>query len=252
MITPSKTTMALAATIVSAALLNGQVILKIDFEANVVPSGNWNVVDSNTGADAGNLIDWNTGSTTGISLSISGMSTSSSTGQDTSRSVYPAWSTSAANEDRFFMGSNSTGNMTISGLTAGMTYTIDLVSAYSSGNSGKEYGTFRMDDASALGYAIPFNGNDGTTRLDYPSNAYHTDVDGTAWWTSNLDASGSSSSEWMTEGWLQWNGVADSNGQLTLDFTTTSNSNSRVALNSMQIGIATGSAQPRRRDLPIT
>ena len=54
--------------------------IRVDFEENAVPAtGNWNTVDSATGSDATDLIDWNTGLGTGISLAMTGLSTSTST-----------------------------------------------------------------------------------------------------------------------------------------------------------------------------
>jgi len=134
--------------------------IRIDFSsADAGPAGNWNVMDAP--GTLTNLVDYQTGLATGISIDASdemfGNATKKGLGWDTDNFPGPDWLDSAKNaaEDYFFVSGNERATLTLSGLTPGQAYRLELVaSAFSETNPGYAYysinGTFF--DGSSDGY----------------------------------------------------------------------------------------------------
>jgi len=194
--------------------------VRIDFEtADTDPGGNWNSIAS-PGTNI-SLDDFNTGNDSGVDVSLTGgISDSSSTGQWGSRSQSPAWATSEALSDRFFITEGGSGTMKFSGLTPGQAYNIELASSYGgSGTSGNDDGVYELTDADGLVEGF---------------NAFTNDSLGTSVsWEPRLAADNGSNG---VEGWLRWsNAVADPSGELTFALSAPDGFNPRIALNALQL-----------------
>jgi hypothetical protein len=176
----------------------------VDFEsAATTPTGNWNEIASP--GTVSNLIDFDTGLATSVGLTLSGgVSDSSSTGQWGSRTASPSWSVADALSDRFFVTEGGTGTLTITGLTPGMLYDIEIASSYGgAGTSGNDDGVYELTDANGL-------------------------VEG-----FNAFTSGSPGG---VEGWLGWyDAEANGSGELSFALSAPAGANPRIALNAMQI-----------------
>lgn len=117
--------------------------IRIDFNsADADPAGNWNVM-----ADPGtltNLVDYQTGLATGINIDASEMygTATAGAGWDTANFPGPDWLDSAKNaaEDYFYIIGGKITTVTLSGLTPGQNYRLELVaSAVSAANPGYAY-----------------------------------------------------------------------------------------------------------------
>lgn len=116
--------------------------IRIDFNSvDADPAGNWNVMDAN--GTLTNLVDYQTGLATGINIDASGMfdSTSPGLGWDTGFPG-PDWLDSAKNaaKDYFYIEGGKMTTVTLSGLTSGQNYRLELVaSAVSAAEPGYAY-----------------------------------------------------------------------------------------------------------------
>jgi hypothetical protein len=202
----------------------------VDFgDAKADPTDpNWNSGITVAGSGTYDLVD-TTGSTSGIDISFSGGISDSTSGSDHSetRSDYPAWSDSSdlSLQDRVWQTSGTTGTMTLSGLNVGQTYDIELFSSYAFGSAGRNPVDYQMTDNGGLveGFHVE------TTGVDY---SFGTTV---TWYTHQTHLTGSEDPADYA-GWIGWFDMTpNASGEITLSVATNGGSNSRAALNAMQI-----------------
>ncbi|MCC5788308.1 MAG: PEP-CTERM sorting domain-containing protein [Opitutales bacterium] len=234
----------------TAGLAYGQQTVLVDFEdVNSDPGGNWNTIGSSSASNV-SLID-TTGASSGVQISLNGWSGSGQSDAFQGRLEGPSWATSGQDElnDRFFVGNNSTGFITLSGLNPNLVYNIELVSSSTSttgqGNfnsAGDPPGYLRIVDAN--GVVNAFNGSDGTLLTgndpdaDDAPGVDSSEVDQWAAWSTAYygnDFPESSSSDFSVEGWLVWSSIApDGSDSITIEFATAAD-DSRASINAMQI-----------------
>jgi hypothetical protein len=219
------------AALVACATAHSAVVL-VDFgNAKADPTDpNWNSGITVAGSGTYDLID-TTGATTGIDISFSGGISDSTSGSDHSetRTDYPAWSDSSdlVLQDRVWQTSGTTGTMTISGLSSGNTYSFELFSGYAFGSAGRNPVDYQMTDNGGLveGFHVE------TTGVDY---SFGTTV---TWYTHQTHLS-SPEDPADYAGWIGWYDMTpNASGEITLFVNTNGGSNSRGALNAMQITV---------------
>lgn len=235
----------------SAGLVSAQQTFLVDFQnATPDPTGNWNVISSNNASNFA-LTD-TSGNSSGVQLTLNGWGSSGQTDAFQGRLEAPDWATSGQDElnDRFFLGNNSTGTVTISGLDPNLLYNIELVSSSTSttglGNfnsAGDPPGYLRLVDPN--GVVNAFNGSDGTLltgndpsgAADAPSIPTAEGNQWAAWSTAYYgnDFPESSYSEFSVDGWILWSNIApDGSNTITIQFATGSG-DSRASINALQI-----------------
>lgn len=163
-------------------------VLQVDFGQAANSSGNWNHVTQAT--TVSNLVDFQTGSTTAASITVSAGPTFY--GMYGDGFVSTGWVADTASGDN--MGSYSTITVTLSGLGAGQAYQLEIVSSSVPGGGSYGYGTFLANEA----YASR-NHNNTLTNISYPWN------ESTA--RNNKD-------------WLVWDSIsANGSGQIVIQAT---------------------------------
>lgn len=209
---------ALASTQASVTYGGKNVVLNDFNDPAPAPGGNWNRVPNATSVT--DLTDFESGLASSLGLSFSGdiNGTSSNTQAWDDRTEQPDWATAEVLADRFYLSAGNSGTMTLTGLTPGVAYDIELASGYggdgSSGDGPAEY-ELTGRDGLVEGYNALTNASLGTTVS----------------WTPRGTAFGG------VEGWLAWYGtVADTNGELMLSITVPDVSGRpRGALNALRI-----------------
>ena len=226
---PTQLTCLLAGLLGFAFAAQGSTIL-VDFgDARTTPTdANWNNEISVAGSGTYDLIDVS-GNTTGINISFSGAIDDSSNTNDHSatRTEFPAWSDSNFDslQDRVWQTSGTTGTMTISGLSSGATYDLELFSSYQTGTAGRDTVDYVMSDG------------------DGPVEGFHmitTGVDrslgSTVTWYAQPAGAGVDEADYG--GWLGWFGMTpDSSGDISLSIATNGGGDSRGSLNAMRIEV---------------
>jgi hypothetical protein len=194
--------------------------VQIDFaDADTDSSGNWNNL---TDAGGTNLTDFDTGLATTVDVSFTGsVSNSTSTGQWGTRSNAPSWTSADALSDRLFISEGDSGTLTLTGLTPGLLYDIEIASSYGGGGtSGNAPALYELTDANGLveGFNALTSASLGTT---------------VSWEPRLLADSGTAG----VEGWLGWyDAEANGSGELSFSLSAPDGSgNPRIALNAMQI-----------------
>ena len=154
--------------------------IRVDFAADHTgPSGSWNTVSvaSSPGGDIANLVDYGTGSGTGISLSVTdafgdmGMIAGNAWAAPP---TFRSWIDPAATRDSFYtrMSDHPTGQITLSGLDDGQTYRVEVIG--SRGDPTSRKGDFRVnsdysDSRNSDGYDAYYDGHQDHTTMFWRS-----------------------------------------------------------------------------------
>ncbi|MCC5806248.1 MAG: hypothetical protein JJU00_07955 [Opitutales bacterium] len=241
----------------SAGLASGQILL-VDFNStsNEVTSpdenGNqWNTVSGLSGL---NNLSTTAGVSTGIGIAFEGDGFQTSTADTqwsdagAARSGQPSWiapDSSNALEYRFFQAQNRTSTVIISGLDANLTYDLELVAATRSNGTSRAT-MYNIEGANStggnqsgndVGSLVPTNGLNGDPLpwINYSSFSTSDDSYGFGFYPNATETNADAPSD----GWISWSGVAPTlDGNVIIHISTqTNSSNSRMALNAMQITV---------------
>ncbi|WOO42671.1 PEP-CTERM sorting domain-containing protein [Rubellicoccus peritrichatus] len=177
----------LTSILFGASFAHAALEIRIDFSNNEgTPGGNWNLIQTGVAPNA--LTDFNTGSSSGASLSLVTMSTDNGFSVNWTGGNLGGWMEDSAGDD--LIGTTSSGQVVIDGLGSTVVQ-IELVSAW-------------FDNQVSGTYQIDGNNANRTQTGDPVDDPWQGNADGTA-------------------NYLIWDSITPTLGAVTIDLTNTSN-----------------------------
>lgn len=199
----STLTIALAAGAAQAAMLDVRIDFNTGTTAATAPGGNWNTVIHS--ASSQSLIDFNTGLSSGTTITVSGWTTlgGGTNNWNEATNPGPTWLDAGklAAEDRIYNNPNATnsrtGTITIAGLDSSKQYIIELVAAENTSNANTA-ADFQVQSGPVTAFNIK---NDGYTAGN----------------------------------WLTWTNVTPISGSITITAMGDINTQERISANALRV-----------------